>query len=110
MVTSDRRSEHRPQSSLRRSVRRPALWLNLLVLSVGLAALIGAWQHRLRLDAKFERIVQAQLDAPYPLAKIRSDLASMELTRESLDRELKDRLEMARSFESAEFYLAIDTA
>jgi len=34
----------------------------------------------------------------------------MDLTRESLDRELQERLAMARSFEAAEFYLAIDTA
>ena len=31
MVTSDRRSEFRPQSPSRRRVRRPALWFNLLM-------------------------------------------------------------------------------
>ncbi|HVR39553.1 MAG TPA: L,D-transpeptidase [Thermoanaerobaculia bacterium] len=109
MVTSDRRSEHRPQSPSRRSFRRPALWLNLLVLLLGLAALLGARQHRLRLDTKFERIVQTQVSSPFQIARIRNDVASMDLTRESLDRELRERLAMARSFEAAEFYLAIDT-
>src|SRR5687768_5639602 len=92
MVTSDRRSEERPESRTRRSSRRPALWLNLLVLSLGLAILVAAHQHRLRLDAKFERIVRTQVSSPFQLAKIRSDLASMTLTRESLDRELQNRL------------------
>jgi len=91
-------------------MRRPALWLNLIVLSAGLAALAGARQHRMRLDEKFERIMQTHAASPYPIAKIRGDLASMDLTRESLDRELKERLAMARDFEAAEFYLAIDTA
>jgi hypothetical protein len=110
MVTSDRRSEQRPQSPSRRRVRRPALWLNFLVLSLGLAVLVVAQQHRGRLDTRFDRIVQKQVSSPYPVAKIRSDLASMDLTRESLDRELKERLTMVGSFEAAEFYLAIDTA
>jgi len=109
MVTSDRRSKARPQSPSRRSVGRPALWLNLAVLFLGIATLIGAGQHRRRLDKRFERIVRTQVTSPYQLAKMRSELASMELTRESLDRELEDRLAMARSFEAAEFYLAIDT-
>jgi len=110
MIRSDRRSEHRPQSASRRSVRRPALWLNLFVLFLGLAVLAGARQHRLRLDTRFDRIVQTQVNSPYQLAKVRSDLASMALTRESLGQELQDRLAMARSFEAAEFYLAIDTS
>lgn len=110
MVTSDRRREERPQSPSRRSSRRPSLWLNLLVLCLGLAILVAAQQHRRRLDARFSRIVQEQTSSPFELAKIRSDLASMELTRESLDRQLKERLTMAAGFEAAEFYLAIDTA
>jgi len=110
MLASDRRSEERPGSPSRRSFRRPALWLNLVVLCAGLAALVGAQMHRRRLDVTFERIVRTQVSSPHQLANIRSDLASMELTRESLDRELVDRLEMARSFDAAEFYLAIDTS
>jgi hypothetical protein len=109
-VRSDRRSEERPQSPSRRSVPRPALWLNLLILSLGLAILVGARQHRHRLDARFTRIVQKQESSPYQVAKIRSELASMDLTDQSLARELQSRLAMARSFEAEEFYLAIDTA
>jgi len=108
-VFSDRRSEARLQSPSRRSVRRPALWLNLVILCAGLAALGGAHAHRRYLDATFERIVQTQASAPYELAKIRSDLAAMAVTREALDEELEERLAMVRGFEAAEFYLAIDT-
>ena len=110
MVTSDRRSEDRPQSQSRRTSRRPALWLNLLILFVGLTTLGAAWQHRRHLDTRFEKIVQTQVSSPHDLAKIRSDLASMELTREALGRELEERLAMTRGFEAAEFYLAVDTA
>lgn len=109
MVTSDRRNEERTNSHSRRRARRPALWFNLLLLTLGVATLGVAHWHRGQLDAKFTKIVQTQLASPYHVAKIRSDLASMELTRESLDRELKDRLSMVQGFEAAEFYVAIDT-
>lgn len=109
-VTSDRRSETRPQSPSRRSARRPALWLNLVVLVVGIAILLSAYEHRRRLDATFARIVRTQVDSPYQLAKIRAELSSMELTRASLDREIQNRLAMTAGFEAAAFYLAIDTA
>ncbi len=109
MFTSDRRSEARSQSRSRRSARRPALWLNLVILCAGIVALAGAHLHRRNLDATFDRIVQTQVSAPYELAKIRSDLAAMAVTREALDRELGERLAMTRGFEAAEFYLAIDT-
>lgn len=110
MATSDRRSEPRPESPARRRSRRAALWLNLAILVLDAAILIVAARHRRRLDTTFERIVKTQVNSPYQIAKIRSELASMDLTRESLDRELQARLAMARGFEAAEFYLAIDTA
>jgi len=110
VVTSDRRNEVRLQSRSRRSARRPALWFNLLVLFLGLATLAMAQQHRFRLDKRFDQIVKTQASSPQEVAKIRGDLAAMTLTRESLDRELADRLAMARSFEAEEFYLAIDTS
>lgn len=110
VVTSDRRSEHRPQSPSRRSARRPALWLNLVVLVVGIAILLSAYEHRRRLDATFARIARTQVSSPYQLAMIRADLSSMELTRAALDRELQNRLAMTAGLQAAEFYLAIDTA
>jgi hypothetical protein len=109
MVTSDRRNENRPQSPSRRSARRPALWFNLAILLAGIVIVVVAYEHRRRLDATFARIVKTQVSSPYQLAKIRAELSSMELTRASLDRELRNRLAMTAGFEAAEFYLAIDT-
>jgi hypothetical protein len=110
VVTSDRRTEHRPQSPSRRSARRPALWVNLSLLLLGVAIVLFAYEHRRRLDATFARIVKTQLSSPYEVAAIRAELSSMELTRASLDREIQNRLAMSTAFEAAEFYLAIDTA
>lgn len=84
--------------------------MNLVVLLVGTAILLFAYEHRRRLDATFARIVRTQLNSPYQLAKIRAELSSMELTRASLDREIQNRLAMTAAFEAAEFYVAIDTA
>lgn len=108
-ATSDRRSEERPDSPSRRRAPRPALWLNLLVLCLGLGTLVFAQEHRRRLDKRFVRIAQKQESSGYQVAKIRGELATMELTREALEGELQSRLAMARAFEATEFYLAIDT-
>jgi hypothetical protein len=110
MVTSDRRSEDRPQSPSRRSARRPALWLNLVILVAGVAILLFAYEHRRRLDATFARVAKTQISSPYQLGKIRAELSSMELTRAALDQEIQNRLAMTAGFEAAEFYLAIDSA
>jgi hypothetical protein len=110
VVTSDRRSEPRPQSPPRRSARRPALWLNFAILFLGVAILLFAYEHRRRLDATFARITKTQLSSPHQVATIRAELSSMELTRAALDREIQNRLAMTAGFEAAEFYLAIDTA
>lgn len=109
-MRSDRRSEERPLSPSRRGLVRPARWLTLLVLSLGLAILVGAHLHRRGLDGRFASIVRTQESSPYHIAKIRSDLAAMELSRESLDRELQSRLGIARGFQTEQFYVAIDTA
>jgi len=110
VVTSDRRSEHRPQSPSRRSARRPALWINVSILFIGIAILLFAHEHRRRLDATFARIARTQVSSPYQLATIRAELSAMELTRASLDREIQNRLAMTAGFEAEEFYLAIDTS
>ena len=110
LVTSDRRRQRRPLSPSRRSARRPALWVTLSILLLGVALLVFAYEHHRRLDATFARIARTHVSSPYQLARIRADLSSMELTRASLDRELQNRLAMTTAFEAAEFYLAIDTS
>lgn len=90
--------------------RRPALWLNLLVFFLGLGGLAGAQWHENRLDAHYERIRARQASLPYQTAKIRSELASQELTADALEKELERRLGIARVLASDEFYITIDTA
>lgn len=108
-MKSDRRGEDRPESRPRRGWARPSLRFNLLVLLFGLVILVVAFQHRRTLDATFARIVRKQESLPVQIAAVRSELASMELTREGLDRELKSRLAIAEDFRAEQFYLAIDT-
>jgi len=88
---------------------RPALWFNLLVFVLGLSGLAFAQWHENRLDAHYVRVRDRQASLPYQTAKIRSELASMELTTDGLEKELERRLELARVLESDEFYITIDT-
>lgn len=94
----------------RMRTRRPALWFNLLVFVLGLSGLAFAQWHENRLDAHYLRIRDRQASLPYQTAKIRSELASMELTTDGLEKELERRLQLARVLESEEFYVTIDTA
>lgn len=94
----------------RMRARRPALWFNLLVFFLGLAGLAGAQWHDNRLDAHHARIRERQASLPYQTAKIRSELASQELTTDALEIELEKRLGVARVLASDEFYITIDTA
>jgi hypothetical protein len=109
MLTSDRRSEERPQSPSRRSVRRPALWLNLIVLCAGLAALVGAHMHRRRLDTRFARIVRTQVSSPYQLRTseaIRFDGTDARVARSGVGRSSGDGTELR----CRGVLLAIDTS
>ena len=109
MIGSDRRAGTRAQSPSRRAAGRPSLRFNLIVLVLALALLAGAWQHRRGIDAGFASLARKQAASPFLVAKIRSDLASMELTQESLEQEIQNRLTMVQAFQAEQFYLAIDT-
>lgn len=99
-----------PAGTLERTrTRRPALWVSLLVFSLGLAGLVVAQQHDRRLEAHYDRILERQASLPYRTAKIRGELASMELTADGLEKELGDRLFAAKLLASDTFYITIDT-
>ncbi len=110
MIDSNLPTGEQTASLGRMRARRPALWFNLLVFVLGLAGLAGAQLHANRLDAHYTRIRDRQASLPYQTAKIRSDLASNELTTDALEKELERRLGVARVLASDEFYITIDTA
>lgn len=108
-LKSDRRKEPRDESSDRRRLPRPPLWLNLflLLLAVGIgAAAIG---HRRYLDAKYEEVIKQRQTSPLEVNQMQTELAAMDLTEEELRAELESRLEYEEQLKAENFYIAIDT-
>lgn len=110
MIESNQPSGEQQAPPGRTRARRPALWFSLLVFVLGLGGVAAAQWHENRLDAHYARIRARQASLPYQTAKIRSDLASQELTTDALEQELERRLGLARVLASDEFYITIDTA
>jgi len=109
-VRSDRRQEARPDSPARRRLPRPAVWLTLVVLSLALTLLGLAKYHRRRLDGHFDDIVRKQQSSSVDIAMIRSELATMNVARGALEREVDERLQLLSNLREQQFYIAIDTA
>ncbi|HEX7706573.1 MAG TPA: hypothetical protein VF701_08960 [Thermoanaerobaculia bacterium] len=105
----DRRRSERPDSSDRRTFPRPPLWLNLLLLLLGIAGIAFARYHRDRVETRFADVIAQQQRSPEDIRKVKDDLAELDLTREQLQRELQSRVKFADSLKSEEFYLSIDT-
>jgi hypothetical protein len=89
---------------------RPALWLNLVVLTLALASLVLAEQHRGRLDGRFDAIVSKQRASSNDTAIMRNELALANVTRDALVPEVDRRLKMLSDLQLEQFYIAIDTA
>jgi hypothetical protein len=106
---SDRRRSERPDSSDRRTFPRPPLWLNLLLLLLGIAGIAFARHHRERVETRFADVIAKQQRSPEDIRKVKEDLAELDLNREQLQRELQSRVKFADSLKSEEFYLSIDT-
>lgn len=106
---SDRRHGARPDSPDRRSFPRPPLWLNLLLLLLGIAAVLYARYHRETVSKRFAHVIAQEARTPDDLRKLKNELAEMDVSREQLERELQGRLELVSSLKSEEFYLSIDT-
>jgi len=101
----------RPQNIERRSFPRPPLWLNLTLLILAAATFAYAKHHRDTLDAKMGLLFKPPANAsPIELNRIREELSEMDLTRTQLAHELDARLQYAQSVNSAQFYIAVDTA
>jgi hypothetical protein len=107
---SERRSTDRPGPSERRSFPRPPLWLNLLLLLLGIGGLAYARMHRQRVATDFADVITEQARTPADVRRMKDELAEMDLSRGSLQRDLEGRLKFAASLKSEDFYLSIDTS
>lgn len=109
-LRADRRNEVRPESSDRRSVPRPPLWLNLSILLVAVAVLAFGQLHRQRVQKQYGDVLNQRLRTPEEINLVKEELAEMDLTREQLARELEGRISYIDSLESDKFYLSVDSA
>lgn len=106
----ERRKDKRANSSDRRDLPRPPLWLNLLLLVIAIATSLFARHQRRELDADFARVFNRTSAGPSELNQLKAELTEMDLTKEALDKELDSRLAYIESLKSRDFYLSIDTA
>jgi hypothetical protein len=104
-----RRTDNRPDGPDRRSFPRPPLWLNLLLLFLGVAVIVFARQHRERVSERFADVISRQSRTPADVEKLKDQLAEADLTRDTLQRELDGRLKLAANLKSEDFYLSVDT-
>jgi hypothetical protein len=105
----ERRSHDRPGAPERRSFPRPPLWLNLLLLLLGVAGVVFARYHRERVSTQFAHVIAEEARTPADVKKMKEELAAMGLTREQLQRELDGRMKMMSGLKSEDFHLAVDT-
>ena len=106
---SDRRRQDRPERRDRRSFPRPPLWLNLLLLILGIAGVVFGRHHRERVSSEFSDVITREQRTPADVTKIKQELAEMDISREQLQRELEGRMKFVGSLKSENFYLSIDT-
>ena len=104
----ERRKQARPDASDRRRFPRPPLWLNLLILFLGLAGVLFARFHRERVETQFADVLKQQERTPEDIARMKEELAAMDLTRQELANELEGRMKFVESLKSENFYIAVD--
>jgi hypothetical protein len=105
----ERRHHGRPDAPDRRSFPRPPLWLNLLLLLLGIGGLLYARHHREQVSTRFARVIAEEARTPADVKTVKEQLAEMDLSREQLRQELAGRAKFMASLKSENFYLSIDT-
>lgn len=105
----ERRHHGRPGAPERRSFPRPPLWLNLLLLLLGIGGVLYARHHREQVSTRFARVIAEEARTPADLKTVKEELAEMDLSREQLRKELEGRAKFMTSLKSENFYLSIDT-
>ncbi|MBK5259702.1 MAG: L,D-transpeptidase [Thermoanaerobaculia bacterium] len=105
----ERRNESRPDAPDRRSFPRPPLWLNLLVLLLGIGGLLWARYHKEQVNTRFGHVLVQQQRTPADVQKMKEELAEMDLTKEALSTELNGRMKFVQALKSEDFYLSVDS-
>ena len=105
----ERRTHDRLGGPERRSFPRPPLWLNLLLLLLGIAGVAFARYHREKVSTRYVDVINEDARTPADVRQIKNELAEMDLTRDQLQKELDGRMKMMAGLKSEDFYLSIDT-
>jgi len=105
----ERRHHGRPGTSDRRSFPRPPLWLNLLLLLLGVGGILYARHHREQVSKQFAHVIAEEARTPQDVKKIKEEVAAMDLSREQLQKELDGRAKFLASLKSENFSIWIDT-
>jgi hypothetical protein len=105
----ERRTLDRPDAPDRRTLPRPPMWLNLLLLVLGALLAIAATTHHGRLEKRFANLMAREESSPTELKRLRDELAAMDLTRDQLKKELDNRATFLKTLQSDQFYISIDT-
>jgi hypothetical protein len=93
----------------RRSFPRPPLWLNLLLLLLGIAVFAYARYDRQRVSTRFARVLAEEARTPADVKQMKEQLAELALTQDALKQELEGRMKFVTSLKSENFYLSIDS-
>ena len=105
----ERRNQPRPEGADRRTFPRPPLWLNLLLLLLGIAGMLFARYHREKVESRFSHIIAEEQRTPSDVKQMKDEIASMDLSKAALKGELEGRMKFVASLKSEDFYLSIDT-
>lgn len=104
-----RRKEPRPGTPDRRTFPRPPLWLNLILLLLAVAVFAYARYDRKRVETRFSHVLAEEARTPDDVKQLKEQMAELDLTRTSLQKELEGRMKFVASLKSDNFYLSIDT-
>lgn len=105
----ERRHHGRPGAPDRRSFPRPPLWLNLLLLLLGIGGVLYARHHREQVSTTFARVIAEEARTPADVRKAKETLAEMDLSREELRKQLEGQSKFMTSLKTEDFYLSVDT-
>jgi hypothetical protein len=105
----ERRHHDRPDAPDRRSFPRPPLWLNLLLILLGVGGILYARHHREQVSKRFAHVIAEEARTPADVKKLKEEIAEMDLSRDQLRKELDGQAKFLSSLKSENFYLSIDT-